>query len=134
MQSISFHSLAYNLLYDMAAETLARLNPCKTNNNGYCAGQDDGSHLNNLRCCRECSNVSKVGACKVKSLACKAWICRAAAESNPEAAVELREIMEQAAILGLVAPREPKGFVMSHLGSIPAPKSWVMMDPDSSLW
>lgn len=61
----------YDQLYSEVQALFAKYNPCDIRN-GTCAGYRGGARDN--FCCARCKHLTKKG-CRVKSLACKVWIC-----------------------------------------------------------
>lgn len=75
-------SIIYDRLYRAAEKILKKYSPCNFSNN-VCK-------LNG-GCCDLCSHLSKKG-CRVKSLACKLWLCYIAKCEFPECDKKLEKL------------------------------------------
>lgn len=67
----------YRDLYDGMDEVLKELDPCQitiVDGKTVCNGTKNNHRESNTLCCSNCMHLSKSG-CRVKSLACKTWLC-----------------------------------------------------------
>jgi hypothetical protein len=84
-KQVELRSKAYDLLFAEGVEVLKKWNPCKHDENGKCAGYEDG-------CCGgpRCEHLGPKG-CTVQSLQCKLWLCYPISKT-PDGAAALKEL------------------------------------------
>lgn len=82
----------YDELYAEGQAVLEKYNPCNIQPDGSCTKMQYGA---SCYCCESCEHLGPTG-CKVKSLACKLWLCHDARMANKEAVHKLRLIERKA--------------------------------------
>jgi hypothetical protein len=115
----------YNKLYGRAAGVIQQHQPCRIQpgpEGAICAacGREADINPGDL-CCRACKHHSKELGCQAEDpLACRSWLCAAAAQGSPEAARRLRDIERRGLKARLWHGRQdkPTSIAMAQLANI----------------
>lgn len=93
----------YNQLYEEMEGYLEEYNPCQHTEDG-CVGHPNRKS----RCCSGCKHLGRNG-CKVKSLACKLWVCSDMIKNlPPDILTRIYEMNKKADDEGILKYRDSK--------------------------
>jgi len=109
----------YDQLYEEADELLKKYDPCDVVN-GECAAYRAKFYTTNF-CCDGCRHLSSKG-CRVKSLACKLWLCPIAQNNLPRDIIDKFVALRRKSVLSHIAVfRGSKALSIRNARNYPFP-------------